>query len=52
MDSIQSIDDTALMSLVLAHYELVGPFIEASFAKHRLSSSTIPTGSTRAGSFM
>jgi DNA primase len=44
MDSLQSIDDTALMAQVLAHYELVAPLIEASFAATPIVFVNYPNG--------
>jgi DNA primase len=51
MDSLQSVDDVALMPQVLAHYELVGPLIEASFAQTPIVFVNYPRGLGEGGVF-
>lgn len=51
MDSLQSIDDAALMPQVLAHYGLVAPLIEASFAQAPIVFVNYPNGVDENGVF-
>jgi DNA primase len=51
MDSLQSSDDTALMPQVLAHYDLVAPLIEASFARTPIVFVNYPKGIDQGGVF-
>jgi hypothetical protein len=51
MDSLQSSNDSALMPQVLAHYELVAPLIEASFAQTPIVFVNYPDGVDQSGVF-
>ena len=51
MDSLQSIDDAALIPQVLAHYGLVAPLIEASFAQTPIVFVNYPKGVDEGGVF-